>query len=147
MLAQFVFLFFARDFPRNLSPGPGSTYCVGKIGERSELSGELEGVKPPFPLPQTTARLASLADIFYFLFFAFQTQAREISTEMDVKTVNVIVKNKSQQFSMVCDLIDHGLCSETKRLRLVVSLAFFEHSDIISMVDKSTDHAKLLFIC
>ena len=24
---------------------------------------------------------------------------------------------------------------------------FFEHSDIISMVDKSTDHAKLLFIC
>ena len=40
---------------------------------------------------------------------------------------------------MVCDLIDHGLCRETK--------AFFEHSDIISMVDKNTDHAKLLFIC
>ena len=29
----------------------------------------------------------------------------------------------------------------------MVPLAFFEHSDIISMVDKSTDHAKLLFIC
>ena len=64
-----------------------------------------------------------------------------------MKTVNVIVKTNRQKFSMVCDLIDHGLCGETKRLRLVVPLEFFRHSDIISVVDKSTGHAKLLLIC
>ena len=34
------------------------------------------------------------------------------------------------------------LCSETTRLQLVVPLSF-EHSDVISMVDKSTVHGKL----
>ena len=34
------------------------------------------------------------------------------------------------------------LCSDTTRLQLVVPLSF-EHSDVISMVDKSTVHGKL----
>ena len=126
MLAQFVFLFFARDFPRNFSLG----------AKRAELwTGEGETTLSP---PQTTARPASLADIytvfFFFAFFTSGTRPRleKLRRKRGVKTVNVIVKNKSTT-------IFHGLWSETK--------AFFEHSDIISMVDKSTDHAKLLFIC
>ena len=96
-------------------------------------TGEGETLSPS----QTTARLASL-DIYFFRLFPqrHQTQARETSTEMDVNCQCYCKKTNRQQFSMVCDLIDHGLCSETKRLRLVVPLAFFEHSDIISMVDR-----------
>ena len=127
MLAQFVFLFFARDFSRNYSLG----------AKRAELwTGEGETTLSP---PQTTARPASLADIYtvFFFFFAFfssgtRPRLEKLRRKRGVKTVNIIVKNKSTT-------IFHGLWSETK--------AFFEHSDIISMVDKSTDHAKLLFIC
>ena len=75
MLAQFVFLFFAHDFPRNFSLG-------AKRAERRTGEGETT-ISPP----QTTARFASLADIYtVFFFFAFfrrrhQTQVRETSTE------------------------------------------------------------------
>ena len=40
-----------------------------------------------------------------FLFLAF-TVFQGISIEMDIKIVNVIVKTKQQQFSIVCTLID-----------------------------------------
>ena len=105
--------------------------------ERSELSYELERVKPPFPLPRLPlVRLRWPIYILYFFFAFFSSGTRprleKLRRKRGVKTVNVIVKNKSTT-------IFHGLWSETK--------AFFEHSDIISMVDKSTDHAKLLFIC
>ena len=55
---------------------------------------------------------------------------------------------------MGCTLIDQRnnvkiskLYSKTARLRLVLPLQSFEHIDVISMVDKSTDHEKLLSIC
>ena len=38
------------------------------------------------------------------------------------------------------------LYSKTTRLRLVLPLQSFEHIDVISMVDKSTDHEILLSI-
>ena len=105
--------------------------------ERSELSYELERVKPPFPLPRLP--LVLLRWPIYILYFFFrlflqrhQAQVRETSTETGRENCQYYCKKKSTT-------IFHGLWSETK--------AFFEHSDIISMVDKSTDHAKLLFIC
>ena len=125
MLAQFVFLFFARDFPRNFSLG----------AKGAELwTGEGETTLSP---PQTTARPASLADIYTVFFFfrlflqRHQAQVRETSTETG--------RENCQCYCNKSTTIFHGLWSETK--------AFFEHSDVISMVDKSTDHAKLLFIC
>ena len=38
-------------------------------------------------------------------------------------------------------------CSKTTSCRRVVSLQSFEHFDVISMVNKSTDHGKLLSVC
>ena len=57
-----------------------------------------------------------------------------------------------QQFSMVCILIDHKddvkkvqnfAVKPLDRLRLVFPVEF-EHHDVISIVDKSKDHVKLL---
>ena len=55
---------------------------------------------------------------------------------------------------MGCTLIDQRndvtfskLYGKTTRLRLVLPPQRFEHIDVISMVDKSTDHEKLLSIC
>ena len=73
---------------------------------------------------------------------------------MDVKTVNVIVKNNSQQFSMVNPLIDHR--NDVKMLKnfalkqLACGSWFhlsFEYPNVISMVNNSTYHGKLLSIC
>ena len=68
---------------------------------------------------------------------------------MDVKTVDVIVKTNLRQFFTVCTHAGNSndvKLSETlqwnTRLRLVVPL---EHSDVISMVDKSTDHSDLRY--
>ena len=103
--------------------------------ERRELSYELERVKPPFPLPRLPLVLLRWPIYMYFFFRLFlqrhQAQVRETSTETG--------RENCQCYCNKSTTIFHGLWSETK--------AFFEHSDIISMVDKSTDHAKLLFIC
>ena len=78
---------------------------------------------------------------------------RETSTEMDVKTVNIVVKNKSTT-------IFQGLYSDRPyKWRHVQNFAvkplacgswfqlIFEHFDVISTVDKNTEHGKLLSIC
>ena len=71
--------------------------------------------------------------IFLFLAHATFRERRESSTEMDVKTVDVIVKlTNRQHLSMVFTLIDHAeisskrlkLCSEITPLRLFVPLQF-----------------------
>ena len=57
--------------------------------------------------------------------FSFQRAFfRETLTEMDVKTVNVIVKNKSTIIL----------------LQLVVPVTSFDHFDVISMVAESTEN-------
>ena len=52
---------------------------------------------------------------------------------------------------MVCKLIYHGndvaMFKTQVEPRAAVLLQSFEHFDVISIVDKSTDHRKLLSIC
>ena len=49
-----------------------------------------------------------------------------------------------QQFSMVCILIDHKDGVKKVQNFAVKPLDEFEHHDVISIVDKSKDHVKLL---
>ena len=77
---------------------------------------------------------------FAFLFLS-RASFRETSREMDVKIVNGMEITNGQQFYMVCTLIDH-----TNDVKMSKTLSF-EHVDVISMVDKNTDHGKLLSIC
>lgn len=76
---------------------------------------------------------------------------------MDVKTVNDIVKNKSTTILYGLYFIDHRndvkifktLQCYTPRLRFVCGSWLhlnFEHTDAISMVDKSKDHVKCRFV-
>ena len=78
----------------------------------------------------------------------------ETSMEMDVVTLNVIVKNKSTTIFHGLTLIDHRHDLKMFKHFAVKPLACgswfylsFEHADITSVVDKSTDHRKLLLIC
>ena len=99
--------------------------------ERSELSYELERVKPPFPLPRLP--LVLLRWPIYILYFFFrlflqrhQAQVRETSTETGRENCQYYCKKQ----------IDNNFPWSVKW-----------NQSVISMVDKSTDHAKLLFIC
>ena len=94
---------------------------------------------------------------FVLLFFALAI-FRKTSTEMDFKTVNVKKQiDNNLPWSVLLSTIEmtsqcSKLRSETTRLRLVVScgsenLVLNIFADVISMVDKSTDHGKLLSIC
>ena len=74
--------------------------------------------------------------------------------EMDVVTLNVIVKNKSTTIFHGLTLIDHRHDLKMFKHFAVKPLACgswfylsFEHANITSVVDKSTDHRKLLLIC
>ena len=71
---------------------------------------------------------------FAFLFLASTT------TEMDFKTVNGILKTNRQQFSIVC--------TENFAVKLLARWFYlsFERCHVISKVDKSSDHGKLLSI-
>ena len=73
--------------------------------------------------------------------------------EMDVITVNLIIKNKSTTISHGLTLIDHRHDLKMFKHFAVKPLACgswfhlsFEHVDFTSMVDKSTDHRELLLI-
>ena len=91
-----------------------------------------------------------------FLFPAC-TIFQEISIEMDIKIVNVIVKNKSA--TVFHSLYSHWPIEKLSRTQNVQNFAvkplthgswfhlMFEHVDVISMVNKSTDHGELLLIC
>ena len=94
---------------------------------------------------------------FVLLFFALAI-FRKTSTEMDFKTVNVKKQiDNNLPWSVLLSTIEmtsqcSKLRSETTRLRLVVNcgsenLVLNIFGDVISMVDKSTDHGKLLSIC
>ena len=78
--------------------------------ERSELSYELERVKPPFPLPRLPLVLLRWPIyILYFFFFAFfssgtRPRLEKLRRKRGVKTINIIVKNKSTTISMVCEV-------------------------------------------
>ena len=74
--------------------------------------------------------------------------------EMDVVTLNVIVKNKSTTIFHGLTPIDHRHDLKMFKHFAVKPLACgswfhlsFEHADITSVVDESTDHRKLLLIC
>ena len=77
----------------------------------------------------------------FVLLFLVSTIFRETSTEIDFKTVNVILKTNRQQFSIVC--------AENFAVKLLARWFHlsFERCDLISKVDKSSDHGKLLSIC
>ena len=86
-----------------------------------------------------------------FLFLACMI-FQETYTEMDMKTANHLSfqNTNQQQFSMVCTLTDHrNYIKMFKTLQWNHSQFHlgFEHFDIISMVNKKTDHGKLLLIC
>ena len=76
----------------------------------------------------------------------------ETSMEMDVVTLNVIVKNKSTTIFHGLTLIDHRHDLKMFKHFAVKPLACgswfylsFEHVDITSMVDKSTDHMLMIY--
>ena len=66
--------------------------------------------------------------VFFFLSCAI---FRENSAEMDVKTMNVMVKKQKNQ-------IDNNYPWSV--LLLTTEMSSFEHFDVISMVDKKADH-------
>ena len=76
----------------------------------------------------------------FLLLFLASSIFRETSTEMDVKTVNAILKTNRQQFSIVC--------TENFAVKLLARWFYlsFERCHVISKVDKSSDHGKLLSI-
>ena len=76
----------------------------------------------------------------FLLLFLASSIFRETSTEMDVKTVNVILKTNRQRFSSVCTEN-----FAVKPLARWFHLSF-QRCDVISKVDKSSDHKKLLSI-
>ena len=84
----------------------------------------------------TDYRNNGMVTLFVFLFLAGAI-FRETSTEMAVKTVNVVVEMelKVQNFA-----VKPLACSSWIHLS-------FEHFDVISVVDKSTDQGKLLSVC
>ena len=91
-------------------------------------------------------------DLICFLFIMC-TIFWETSMEMDVVTLNVIVKNKSTIIFHGLTLIDHRHDLKMFKHFAVKPLACgswfhlsFEHVDSTSMVDKSTDHRELLLI-
>ena len=76
--------------------------------------------------------LFAAGDVPRETFPSTKSEEKRIFSQANVKTVNGILKNKSIQFFVVCTFIDHRNLS-------------FEHFDVICMVDKSTDHKKLLW--
>ena len=67
--------------------------------------------------------------------------------EMDVKTFHVIVKNKSTTTFHVRALIEHRNDHAVKPFACGLWFHLsFEHFDVISMVDKSTDLGEFLSI-
>ena len=80
---------------------------------------------------------------FVVLFLA-RAIFRETSTEMDVKTVKWMLswKTNRQKFAMVCSLIDQNLAVKPLARGAWFHLSL-QHFDVISTVDKSTDHGKL----
>ena len=93
---------------------------------------------------------------FVFLFLAC-TVFQEISIEMDIKIVNVIIKNKSA--TVFHSLYSHRpierlSCTQNVQNFAIKTLThgswfhlMFEHVDVISMVNKSTGLGQLLLIC